>query len=58
MCKYCEKIYNDDEFANQWTYIGKKDKKIILKTAGGDSYYSADIEINYCPICGRELKGE
>lgn len=70
MCKYCEQkavFENDDYFDlydnsiklvnGEWTtlYIGvNAENKIVLRASGED--YTDDFIINFCPICGRDLR--
>lgn len=58
--KYYENYENQIQIADGgWTslYIGvNQDGKIVLRACGDN--YTNDCEINYCPFCGRKLKGE
>ena len=67
MCEYCDltkytETYVDDRddmelSCSNYTYLSikydKANKKYYLYASGDDS---CEIEINHCPMCGRELK--
>jgi hypothetical protein len=73
MCKYCEQKavieYDIDYFdlyvnsielvKGGWTtlYIGvNAENKIVLRACGDN--YTDDFIINFCPICGRDLRAK
>jgi hypothetical protein len=52
MCEYCEEgeLLIDDEFLNCCVYDG------ILTVGEEENGNVAEVEINYCPMCGRRLR--
>jgi hypothetical protein len=70
MCKYCEQKAVIDQYNyfdlydnsiklvdGGWTslYIGvNAENKIVLRACGDN--YTDDFIINFCPICGRDLR--
>lgn len=70
MCKYCEQKAIVDEYnyfdlydnsielvEGGWTglYIGVNAENKIVLRASGDNF-TDDFIINFCPICGRDLR--
>lgn len=62
MCEFCENINNDEEYEKPHLMYGNycsKEKPMFyidVPTEEGLSY-SVD-NINYCPMCGRDLRGK
>ena len=57
MCRFCEngKVPNlKSENMNVEVYLN--DNQLIIETYGYDTNMDSDVEINYCPVCGRQLK--
>jgi len=61
MCKFCESsdvvdIYKGKEHFNA-LYVGYEDKVIIVGTSNSldGVFLTYDLEIKFCPMCGREL---
>lgn len=68
-CDFCKEIYDYNELINMWHWdrqdliistvlcYDKEEKTYNIWYECQDSYYSDKImEIQYCPICGRELR--
>ena len=57
MCEYCNKGKSLKEFEGSSSYYKIIGKKIEHREDCLDSYYSYtdEIQINYCPMCGRKL---
>ena len=58
-CKYCQSgkplIIRNDESVDILTIVSIQENNLKL-TVEGDGF--TEEEINYCPKCGRKLKGE
>jgi len=60
MCKYCtdnKRISEKDKYGEGAESYIADDALIVVHfaTECGYSYGSAEIEINYCPMCGRKF---
>ena len=68
-CSFCNKVYSLKEARkwrdDSWDWELDTPNTICVKNIGGyalwskcdDSYYTGHVmEINYCPICGRDLR--
>lgn len=56
-CKICERLKNNEVYKVQGSWVDLEIKKIYGETkiqAYGDGV--AEMNINYCPECGRKLK--
>lgn len=56
-CKICERLKNNEVYTVQGSWVDLEIKKIHGETkiqAYGDGI--AEMNINYCPECGRKLK--
>lgn len=55
MCKYCDLVSGDEidigDNKNQVLYIERHNNNFSISTE------IDEIDINYCPICGRKLGG-
>lgn len=73
MCKFCENEYNYETLGSMSISIGlfgnlvidadlNVDNNSIMLCASreidGVCNNSVDVKINYCPICGRDLRSE
>lgn len=63
MCEFCENIAKDDaEFFNcrksGGDFIFKDEKGYSVLVDTGDSFCCGSLDINFCPMCGRDLRGE
>ena len=60
VCGYCELLSGDrkilEEDGETEIAIGRVNKDYYIEA--GNDYDSIDIDINYCPMCGRKLKEE
>ena len=57
MCGFCEKgkvpsLKSDN--MNLEIYLN--DNYLVVETHDGNDIYDSDVEINFCPVCGRQLK--
>ena len=63
MCEFCEKIYKQSDIIDEPRIVygnycsNESDMYYIYVPTDEGIYYSID-NINYCPICGRELRSE
>lgn len=63
MCKLCDEMDKDIEL-NDWTvFITVDNNKHQLGVEKGFNYLNGDnnyayIDIEYCPLCGKELKNK
>lgn len=55
MCEYCKNKEKISEYIDK-NKIYIDEGELNITTSSGDITYSVDI--NYCPMCGRKLKGE
>ena len=57
MCEYCKLLSGDrkilEEDGKTEVAIGRVNKDYYIEA--GNDYDSIDIDINYCPFCGRKL---
>ena len=57
MCEYCKLLSGDREILEEngetEIAIGRVNKDYYIEA--GNDYDSIDIDINYCPFCGRKL---
>lgn len=64
MCEFCKEIaLTDEEFEEMVKirndFIFTEDNKFKIYTDTGDSFCPGVLrDINYCPICGRDLRVE
>jgi hypothetical protein len=66
MCKFCENIAKDDEefekirmneSEKDFIFVDKNALHVFVDT--GDSFCNGILNnINYCPICGKDLRSE
>ena len=63
MCEYCDEMksiyWNDDYRKSSVREVYIEPDKTLTITANAsydEDNYSINIKINYCPMCGRELK--
>ncbi len=59
MCKFCEEgeRLKDGKFAIYMTkWSDERGTTLSVDYTGYEEYGDADFEVNYCPICGKELK--
>ena len=67
MCDLCKKIYSRSEavnWKNKWWEMGHRTTIIVndedyfsLWTQVDDNFYTGRVmDIEYCPLCGRQLK--
>lgn len=58
MCKYCDEGEGIEYGGFETLYIDKKDEELIYEATDCDGDYSeTQFSINYCPMCGKKLKG-
>lgn len=68
MCEYCEKgkVIQSNNFCGEAKMTISCSKQFNILNIWGDKnkfsvfhkYYQPRFDINYCPMCGKELKGE
>lgn len=59
MCDFCKNIYKTDVYVSEVSdYISKdSDGKYWIHANTGDKYYQGMLfDINYCPMCGKDLR--
>lgn len=63
MCDFCDKIWDSLETYKDNKYYNWDESDIIYRNGNStylylscDDYYNRSMRINYCPMCGRELK--
>ena len=66
MCDFCDKIFDSLETYKDSKYYNWDESDIIYRNGNStylyllcdDYYYNRSMRINYCPMCGRNLKEE
>ena len=64
MCKYCEGralLITTAKGSGHYIEVGIWKDKLVAESSYEDAYcketVNKGVEINYCPVCGRPLKG-
>lgn len=58
MCEYCEKGLINREMEIFWFAIRPKTNRLLLIFDNCGYQTQREVEIKYCPMCGRELESE
>lgn len=58
MCKYCKGEENMTDKVDTHIKVGILDESKLEIVCSSDCSGWLDLQINYCPICGRKLREE
>ena len=61
MCDYCNNSFGNNRLLKctkkeSEVEVDASNSRINIDYSGWDEYFYADVEINYCPMCGRKVR--